>query len=46
MISDFQSAFLGQRHMHDGALVLNEVVDFANRKKKEFILVKVGFLKA
>lgn len=41
-----QSAFLPQRYILDGAVIINEAVDFARKVKKECIIVKVDFEKA
>lgn len=46
VISGSQSAFIADRHILDGILVANEVVDEAKRKKKETMLFKVDFEKA
>ncbi|XP_058776733.1 uncharacterized protein LOC131651072 [Vicia villosa] len=41
-----QSAFVPNRGLQDGVLVLNEVVDYAKRNNKELFLFKVNFKKA
>lgn len=41
-----QSAFLQGRHLVDGAVVINEVVDYANKARKECMIFKVDFEKA
>lgn len=41
-----QSAFLKGRHLVDGVLVVNEVVDLAKRSKRECLIFKVDFEKA
>lgn len=46
IISISQSTFLGQRKMQDNILVLYENVDFAKRKKKMCLFLKVDFQKA
>lgn len=46
VISDCQSAFLGGRNIHDGVVIVNELVDLAKRKKDECMLFKVDFEKA
>ncbi|XP_058775361.1 uncharacterized protein LOC131649626 [Vicia villosa] len=46
LISTCQSAFLPNRNMLDGVLVLNESLDFAERFNKRCMMVKVGFEKA
>lgn len=38
-------AFLSQRQMPDGVLVLKYVMEFAKRKNKDCILIKVDFCK-
>jgi hypothetical protein len=46
IISPSQSAFLKGRHLVDGVLVVNELVDFAKKAKKECLIFKVDFEKA
>jgi len=46
IISLSQSAFLKGRHLVEGVLIVNEVVDLAKRKKKECLIFKVDFEKA
>lgn len=46
IISPSQSAFLEGRNLVDGVLVVNELVDYAKRAKKEFLIFKVDFEKA
>lgn len=46
IISPSQSAFLKGRNLVDGVLVVNELVDYAKRAKKEFLIFKVDFEKA
>lgn len=41
-----QSDFVPNRGLHDGVLVLNELVNFIKRKKKGLFLFKVDFEKA
>jgi hypothetical protein len=41
-----QSTFIKGRFLADGVVVLNEVVDFAKRSKKECLILKVDFEKA
>jgi hypothetical protein len=41
-----QSVFIKGRFLADGVVVLNEVVDFAKRSKKEYLILKVDFQKA
>ena len=45
IISLSQSAFLKGRHLVDGVLVVNELVDFAKKIKKECLIFKVDFEK-
>lgn len=40
-----QSTFLAQRHMFDGIVVLNEVVDYSKRFNKKRLLLKSNFKK-
>jgi hypothetical protein len=46
IISASQSAFLKGRHLVDGVLVVNEVVDLAKKAKRECLILKVDFEKA
>ncbi|XP_071715131.1 uncharacterized protein [Rutidosis leptorrhynchoides] len=41
-----QSAFLKGRFIHDGALIVNECIDFLKWKKQKGFIFKVGFEKA
>lgn len=46
LIGEAQSAFLKDRNILDGAVVLNEVVEEARKTKKCRIIFKVDFAKA
>jgi len=46
IISPSQSAFLKGRHLVDGVLVINELVDYAKKVNKECLIFKVDFEKA
>lgn len=46
IISDCQSAFVGNRHILDGVVVLNEAVEEAKKKMIERIFLKIDFVKA
>jgi hypothetical protein len=46
LISKCQSAFLPQRQILDGVVVLNEVMDLAKRRKNDCLLFKVDFERA
>jgi len=46
LVSENQFAFLGERNMLDGVVVINEVVDEAHRMKKPCFVFKVDFEKA
>ncbi|CAJ2673784.1 unnamed protein product [Trifolium pratense] len=46
VISNCQSAFLPQRQILDGVLILNEILDLAKRRKDECLLFKVDFERA
>ncbi|PNX99671.1 cysteine-rich receptor-like protein kinase, partial [Trifolium pratense] len=46
LISSNQSAFIKGRNLVDSALVVNEVVDWAKKSKKECLIFKVDFEKA
>jgi hypothetical protein len=43
LISTCQSAFLPNRQILDGVVVLNELIDLARRRKDECLLFKVDF---
>lgn len=45
LILKCDSAFLAHRQIHDELLVVNEVLEFARRNKKECSLVKLDFQK-
>jgi hypothetical protein len=46
LISNCQSTFLPHRQILDGAVVLNELLDLAKRRKDECLLFKVNFERA
>jgi len=46
IISKSQSAFIKGRHMVDGVLVINEVVDWAKKSNQQALILKVDFEKA
>ncbi|MCH82218.1 LINE-1 reverse transcriptase like, partial [Trifolium medium] len=46
LIPKTQSAFLKGRQLVDGVVVVNEVIDFAKRARKECLILKVDFEKA
>ena len=46
IISVSQSAFLKGRHLVDGVLIVNEVVDLEKRENRECLILKVDFEKA
>ncbi|CAJ2631177.1 unnamed protein product [Trifolium pratense] len=46
LISKCQSAFLPNRQILDGVLVVNELIDLAKRKKDKCLLLKVDFERA
>jgi hypothetical protein len=46
IISPNQSTFVKGRNLVDGALIVNEVVDWVKKTKKECIIFKVDFEKA
>lgn len=46
LISCNQSTFIAKINILDGVVVINEVVDFVKKKKKECLFVKVDFEKA
>lgn len=41
-----QSAFLPNRQILDGAVVINELIDYAKRRKKNCLMCKIDFEKA
>ncbi|GJW16895.1 RNA-directed DNA polymerase, eukaryota [Tanacetum coccineum] len=46
LISDTQSAFVANRQILDGPFILNEVLNWCKRKKKQAMFFKVNFAKA
>lgn len=46
IISENQSAFVGNRMIHDGIVILNEAVEEARRRKIERVFFKIDFAKA
>jgi hypothetical protein len=46
LISKVQSSFLPNRHILDGVLVINEIIDLAKRRKDKCLLFKVDFERA
>ena len=46
LIDERQSAFIKNRHILHGILILNEVVDEAIKRKKPAMIFKVDFEKA
>jgi len=46
IISPSQSTFLKGMHLVDGVLVVNELVDYAKKTKKQCLIFKVYFEKA
>jgi hypothetical protein len=46
LIPNTQSAFIKGRQLVDGVVVVNEVIDFAKKLKKECLIFKVDFEKA
>jgi len=46
IISSSQSAFVKDRNLVDGVLVANEMVDYAKRRNKQCLVLKVDFEKA
>jgi len=46
LVSQNQNAFLKNRNIVDGAIIINEVIDFANKSKKECLVFKANFEKA
>lgn len=45
LVSPMQSAFLKERHLVDGITAVNEVVDFAKRRKKVCLILNMDFEK-
>lgn len=46
LVSQCQSAFISQRHIQDGGLFVNEVMDYTKRFKKDCLVVKIYFKQA
>ncbi|XP_058759850.1 uncharacterized protein LOC131633146 [Vicia villosa] len=46
LVSPNQTAFVPGRNMMDGVLMVNEILDWAKRKKRNCLLLKVDFEKA
>lgn len=46
LISNTQSAFIANRNILDGVVVINEVVDYVKKKKEKAFILKVDFEKA
>jgi hypothetical protein len=46
LISNVQSAFIPNRQILDGVLVVNELIDLAKRRKDKCLLFKVDFERA
>lgn len=45
LVSSSQSTFISQSYIQDVVLVVNEVLDYAKRSKKECLVIKVEFRK-
>nr|GFD08683.1 RNA-directed DNA polymerase, eukaryota [Tanacetum cinerariifolium] len=46
LISNTQSAFVAHRHILDGPFILNEVLAWCKRRRKQALVFKVDFAKA
>nr|GEZ62882.1 putative RNA-directed DNA polymerase, eukaryota, reverse transcriptase zinc-binding domain protein [Tanacetum cinerariifolium] len=46
LVSDIQSAFVANRQILDGSFILNELLAWCKRKKKQAMIFKVDFAKA
>nr|GEW27846.1 RNA-directed DNA polymerase, eukaryota [Tanacetum cinerariifolium] len=46
LVSDTQSAFVSNRQILDGPFILNELIAWCKRKKKQAMIFKVDFVKA
>nr|GEY62627.1 RNA-directed DNA polymerase, eukaryota [Tanacetum cinerariifolium] len=46
LVSDIQSTFVANRQILDGSFILNELLAWCKRKKKQAIIFKVDFAKA
>ncbi|GKD24079.1 RNA-directed DNA polymerase, eukaryota [Tanacetum coccineum] len=46
LVSDTQSAFVANRQILDGSFILNEILHWCKRKKKQAMFFKVDFAKA
>lgn len=45
LISSNQSTFIATRNILDGVMVINEVVDYVKKKKKQCLILKIDFEK-
>ncbi|GKA75418.1 RNA-directed DNA polymerase, eukaryota [Tanacetum coccineum] len=46
LVSESQSAFIANRQILDGPFILNEILSWCNRKKKQALIFKADFAKA
>ncbi|GKE00354.1 RNA-directed DNA polymerase, eukaryota [Tanacetum coccineum] len=46
LVSESQSAFIANRQILDGPFILNEILSWCNRKKKQALIFKAEFAKA
>ncbi|GKF29116.1 RNA-directed DNA polymerase, eukaryota, partial [Tanacetum coccineum] len=46
IVNEVQSAFISERQILDGLFILNEIMQWCRRRKKQFLIFKVDFEKA
>lgn len=46
LVGETQIAFVAGRHIFDGALIANEIINWAKKSKLEMALMKLDFQKA
>ncbi|KAL7614622.1 hypothetical protein Lser_V15G08580 [Lactuca serriola] len=46
VVDETQSTYIQGRHIHDGPLIINEIICWAKQKKKKMFLFKIDFEKA
>ena len=46
VVDETRSTYIQGRHIHDGPLIINEIISWAKQKKKKMFLFKIDFEKA